>query len=147
EGDGDFYEIKPGRDLWETNFVADLSDFKLQVWKERGAGGSHVGFALADGTMHAHVSEVPARRYKKAHRHQAGTHIWAVTGTGYSLLWYDGDEEIGEVPWRHGVLYVPEFMMFHQHFNTSPAPARYLAVSLGSRRYPFLSIKREGIAG
>lgn len=147
EGDGDFIPIRPGRDLWETNFVADLSDFKLHTWAARGAGGSHVGFILADGTLHAHVSEIPTARYKKAHRHGDGVHIWAVTGSGYSLLWWEGKDELIEVPWRHGILYVPELMMFHQHFNTAPQPARYLAISLGSRRYPFLKFKRDGVAG
>jgi mannose-6-phosphate isomerase-like protein (cupin superfamily) len=147
EGDGDFIPIRPGRDLWETNFVSDLSDFKLHTWQARGAGGSHVGFALADGTMHAHVSEIPTARYKKGHRHGDGVHIWAVTGTGYSLLWNQGDKDLIEVPWRHGVLYVPELWMFHQHFNTAKEPARYLAISLGSRRYPFTNAKRDGVAG
>jgi mannose-6-phosphate isomerase-like protein (cupin superfamily) len=146
-GEGDFIPIKPGRDLWETNFISDLSDFKLYPWAARGGGGSHVGFALADGTMHAHISEIPTARYKKGHRHGDGVHIWAVTGTGYSLLWNEGDKDIREVPWRHGVLYVPELMMFHQHFNTSKVPARYLAISLGSRRYPFTKFKRDGVAG
>jgi hypothetical protein len=97
--------------------------------------------------MHAHVSEIPTARYKKGHRHGDGVHIWAVTGTGYSLLWYEGQKDLVEVPWRHGVLYVPELWMFHQHFNTAKEPARYLAISLGSRRYPFTKAKRDGVAG
>jgi hypothetical protein len=97
--------------------------------------------------MHAHVSEIPTARYKKGHRHGDGVHIWAVTGTGYSLLWNEGDKDLIEVPWRHGVLYVPELWMFHQHFNTAKEPARYLAISLGSRRYPFTKAKRDGVAG
>ena len=32
---------------------------------------------------------MPVGRYKKGHRHAAGTHIHAVDGSGYSLLWYD----------------------------------------------------------
>jgi hypothetical protein len=120
---------------------------KLHTWQARGAGGSHVGVALADGTMHAHISEIPTARYKKGHRHGDGVHIWAVTGMGYSLLWNQGDKDLIEVPWRHGVLYVPELWMFHQHFNTSQQPARYLAISLGSRRYPFTKAKRDGVAG
>ena len=40
-------------------------------------------------------------------RHSAGTHVHAVTGHGYSLLWYEGDSEFKQVPWRHGIMYLP----------------------------------------
>ena len=63
------------------------------------------------------------------------------------MLWNQGSKDLIEVPWRHGVLYVPEEMMFHQHFSTSKVPARYLAISLGSRRFPFSQFKRDGVAG
>ena len=39
------------------------------------------------------------------------------------------------------------FRSFHQHFNTSAKPARYLACSLGSRRYPIISLRRNSGAG
>ena len=147
EGDGDFTAIKPGRHMWETTFVPDLTKFELITWKERGAGGSNIVFILADGTLHAHTSEIPTARYKKGHRHGDGVHIFAVTGSGYTKLWYEDEEEFIEVPWRHGIMYAPPLWMFHQHFNTAPEPARYLAISMGSRRYPFSTIRREGIAG
>ena len=135
------------RNLWETNFVPDLSSFKLYDFDERGKGSKNISFILADGTMHAHVSQIPKGRYKKAHRHAAGTHVHAVDGTGYSLLWYEGDSEFREFPWEHGFMYTPPFWMFHQHFNTGPQPARYLACSLGSRRYPFISLRRRSSEG
>lgn len=135
------------RNLWETNFVPDLSSFKLYDFEERGKGSKNISFILADGTMHAHVSQIPKGRYKKAHRHAAGTHVHAVDGTGYSLLWYEGDSEFKEFPWEHGFMYTPPFWMFHQHFNTGPQPARYLACSLGSRRYPFISLRRRSSEG
>jgi hypothetical protein len=146
-GEGDFVSIRPGSHFWETNYVPDLTNFELRAWEARGAGSSNIAFVLSDGTMHAHMSEIPAGRYKKGHRHGDGMHVFAVTGSGYSLFWYDETEEFRSIPWRHGVMYAPPHLMFHQHFNTSPQPARYLAVGIGSRRYPFTRMRREAVAG
>lgn len=146
-GEGDFLPVRPGRHMWETNLVPDLASFELREWKARGAGGSNMMFVLADGTMHAHVSEMPVGTYKKGHRHGADFHVYAVTGHGYSLLWYEGDEDFRRVDWRHGVVYAPPDRMFHQHFNTSPEPARYLAVAFGGLRYPFTEDKRRTFLG
>ena len=33
--------------------------------------------------------------------------------------------------------------MFHQHFNSSNIPSRYLAVQMGSTRYPLFAVKRQ----
>ena len=152
EGEGEHTPVHRGMNVatlnvWETNFIHDLTSFKLYALNERGKGSKNVSFVLADGTMHAHTSETPAGRYKKAHRHAAGTHVHAVDGEGYTLLWHEGDSEFKEFPWRHGFMYTPPFWMFHQHFNTCPNPARYLACSLGSRRYPFIALRRRSAEG
>ena len=152
EGEGDHYPVHRGLNVatlnvWETNFVHDLTSFKLYDLHERGKGSKNVSFILADGTMHSHTSEIPTGRYKKAHRHAAGTHVHAVDGEGYTLLWHEGDSEFKEFPWKHGFMYTPPFWMFHQHFNTCDHPARYLACSLGSRRYPFISLRRRSAEG
>ena len=133
--------------LWETNFVPELTGFQLYELNARGKGSMNVFFQLANGTMHAHMSEIPVGRYKKAHRHAAGTHVHAIGGEGYSLLWFDGDSDFVELPWRHGFMYTPPFWMFHQHFNTCEIPARYLACSIGSARYPFISLRRVSNEG
>ena len=152
EGEGELVPVTRGAgvaklNIWETNFVPDLTGFKLYELNERGKGSLNVSFVLADGTMHAHCSQIPTGRYKKAHRHAAGTHVHAVDGEGYSLLWYEGDSEFKEFPWQHGFMYTPPFWMFHQHFNTCDHPARYLACSLGSRRYPFISLRKKSAEG
>jgi hypothetical protein len=152
DGEGE-YEVYNRADeraiahIWETNFVPDLDVFKLYDLDSRGKGSKNVIFALADGTMHAHVSEIPTGRYKKAHRHAAGAHVHAVSGEGYSLLWYEGDSDFREIPWRHGIMYAPPFWMFHQHFNTCGQPARYLACNIGSRRYPLVALRRRSAEG
>ncbi len=146
-GEGDFIPIRPGNHLWETNFVPDLAAIELKPWSERGAGGSNIMFILADGTMHAHISEMPAGTYKKAHRHPADFHVMCVTGQGYSLLWYEGDKDWVKVDWKHGTVFAPPDAMFHQHFNTGAVPARYLATAYGSLRYPFTEGKRKALFG
>jgi cupin superfamily acireductone dioxygenase involved in methionine salvage len=146
-GEGDFIPVRPGRNMWETNFVPDLAAFELKTWNERGAGGSNMMFVLADGTMHAHTSQMPVGTYKKGHRHGADFHVFAVTGHGYSLLWYEGETDFVRIDWQHGVVFAPPDQMFHQHFNTAPDPARYLAVAFGGLRYPFTTEKRHVFMG
>jgi uncharacterized RmlC-like cupin family protein len=146
-GEGEFIPKRPGRHMWETNFVPDLGAFELKQWDARGAGSSNMKFILADGTMHAHSSEMPVGTYKKGHRHGADFHVYTVKGEGYSLLWYEGDQDYVRIDWRHGVVFAPPDGMFHQHYNTSKAPARYLAVALGSMRYPFVESKMKLFSG
>lgn len=125
------------RDFWITNFVPDLGSFgELHGNGFRGKSSRSVVFLLADGILHAHMSEIPQGGYKKAHRHMGGTHIYPVTGRGYSLLWYEGETEPRRVDWQHGVCYSPPDNMYHQHFNLSDEPSRYFAVKFGNYRYP-----------
>jgi uncharacterized RmlC-like cupin family protein len=146
-GEGDFIPVRPGNHMWETNFVPDLGAIELKEWADRGAGGKNIMFTLADGTMHAHISEMPVGTYKKAHRHAADFHVMCVTGQGYSLLWYEGDQEFVRVDWKHGTVFAPPDQMFHQHFNAGARPARYLATAFGSSRYPFTESKRKSLFG
>lgn len=146
-GEGTFIPMRPGRHMWETNFVPDLASFQLQEWKARGAGGRNIMFVLADGAMHAHMSEISVGAYKKAHRHGPDYHIFPVTGEGYSLYWYEGDADFRRFDWRHGSVFAPADRLFHQHFNVSGEPARYLAIAFGGLRYPVTAEKRANYLG
>jgi len=146
-GEGDLTPASHGHHLWETNFVPDIGAIELKEYGRRGADGKNLKFVLADGVMHAHISEMPAGTYKKGHRHGPGICVMCITGHGYSLLWYEGETDVRRVDWRHGTVFAPPDQMFHQHFTTSPLPARYLATGLGSLRYPFCESQRIALSG
>ena len=147
-GEGEFLPNRPGQHQWETNFVPDMQTFDLPKWEARGAGGNMINFAFADSSMHCHISEFPTGTYKKAHRHDAGAHIFCVTGHGYSLLWLEGENPVAteRVDWHPGVLFAPpDGPTYHQHFNTSGVPARYLVFGFGGRRYPVLDSRKRNL--
>jgi len=146
-GEGDLVMVRPGNHMWETNFVPDLEKLELHGWEDRGAGSSNIMFVLADSTMHAHISEMLPGTYKKAHRHGPGAHVMCVTGTGYSLLWFEEEKDFLRIDWKHGVVFPPADKQLHQHFNTSNRPARYLATNVGGIRYPLTAAARRSGGG
>lgn len=117
------------RTYWDANFVPDATTFdQLDSWPERGGGGQTVHFPFRDTSMYAHISEFQPGQYKKAHRHHPGANVLILVGEGYSLLWEENDDERRRIDWGPYALFTPPMMWFHQHFNTSEGPARYLAM-------------------
>ncbi len=147
QGEGEMVETQVGRFMWETNFISDVANFKLEAWNRRGAKSSNMRFALAEGIMHAHTSEMPVGTYKKGHRHGPDFHVLTLKGEGYSLFWAEDDKDFIRIDWKPGVVFAPVDGIFHQHFNTSAFPARYLALAMGSLRYPLTAQKRAIFVG
>ncbi|MEX0753330.1 MAG: cupin domain-containing protein [Xanthobacteraceae bacterium] len=127
-GEPDYFSNKGEQKglLLVTNFVADAVNLPLISAKERGAGGGHIRFNMAKGSMNSHISQFPVGTYKKAHAHGPGAHVIILSGEGYSLMWAEG-EAPKRYDWQVGTMIVPPNMWFHQHFNTGTTPARYLA--------------------
>jgi uncharacterized RmlC-like cupin family protein len=146
-GEGELVLVRQGQNTWETNFVPNLGAIELQSYAARGADSMNIMFVLADGLMHAHLSEMYSGTYKKAHRHAPGFHVMCVLGHGYSLLWYEGELDFRRVEWRHGTVFAPAERQFHQHFATSKVPVRYLATAVGGLRYPFTTENRRNFFG
>lgn len=140
-GEGDLITVRPGNHMWESNFIPDLLEIELKEWADRGGGGANIMFVLAEGLMHAHISEMPVGVYKKAHRHGPGTHVMCVAGNGFTLLWYEG-EDFQRIDWKPGIVFPPPERQFHQHFNTGNYRARYLATCVGGLRYPLTTQNR-----
>ncbi|HYI89470.1 MAG TPA: cupin domain-containing protein [Beijerinckiaceae bacterium] len=128
-GEPDYFSNKGEQKglLLETNFVADAVNLPLISAKERGAGGGHIRFSMAKGSMNSHISQFPTGTYKKGHAHGPGAYVIILSGEGYSLMWPEG-EEPQVYPWEVGTLIVPPNMWFHQHFNSGKTPSRYLAL-------------------
>ncbi len=137
KGEGEFIPVRPGKHMWETNFVQDANHLELKSWAARGGNSSHIQLILADSILHAHISEMPVGTYKKAHRHGPDVHVFCLSGEGYSLFWYEGDQDFTRVDWNRGWVFAPPDMMYHQHFNSSADRTRYIAIGHGSVRYPF----------
>jgi len=145
KGDGTLYSVRNrSTKVWETNFIPDTRAIGLHSWSERGAGGANVMFELADGIIPTHISGFPVGTYKKAHRHGedvgGGALLLILEGTGFSLLWPPGQQEFQKLAWKRNSLFVAPSSWYHQHFNTGPTPARYLAMrGGGSHKYKMSS--------
>jgi len=122
---------RSGRNMWITNFISDIRSFGLDDAAGRGAGGQLTQFSMSNNSMVSHCSDFPPGTYKKAHRHGVGAHVIILGGEGYSLLWFDGDKDAVRVDWKEGTILSPMEWQYHQHFNTGPGRARYLAMRLG----------------
>lgn len=128
-GEKDYFSHSQLRE-WtlDTNFIPDALNLPLPSADVRGAGGGHIRFSLARASTSGHISQFPVGTYKKAHAHGPGAHVIILTGKGFTLSWPDGlDTEPERQEWQPGTLIVPPNAVFHQHFNTSVEPARYLA--------------------
>lgn len=121
-----------GRDrLTVTNVVPDALNFKLDAWEARGKGSTNMHWRMAGNTMiDLHVSEMPSKEYKRAHRHSSDAFVMLLSGKGYSITWPESQyEKRVRVDWQEGTLFVPPIYWYHQHLNPGDEPARYLAIN------------------
>ena len=144
-----------GYALTITNIVPDVPTIKLYpaghgVVKGGGAETVNHHFSLAKDALDSHIEEFQPARYERGHRHGPGANVLYLSGHGYTLMWppelgprpfTDGrGDEVIRVDWHAGTLFVPPTQWYHQHFNPSAAPARFIKVAgFGSRVYRLTS--------
>lgn len=133
DGADDYFERGeyPEPDWLTTNFVPDLRSSRTSDMDIRGAGNTVMHWTMAGNSMLSlHVSEIPPRQYKKAHRHSNGSIFLLLSGSGFSLTWPAGDwGQRRRVDWREGTLFAPPAYWYHQHLNPGHEPARYLSIN------------------
>jgi len=113
---------------WNGNFFPDMLAWdKFSSGDARGYASQLVGMRFPNSPITAHMAVFPPFTYKKAHRHGPGVVIIVLSGEGFSVMWSeDGKKEF--LRWEAGSVFVPPNRWFHQHFNASGTPARYLAL-------------------
>jgi quercetin dioxygenase-like cupin family protein len=124
----------------DTGLIPDLNEIQLFAAKARGLKNKSAEVVLSDNSMQTHVSEFEVGTYKRAHRHGPGSHVLAMSGVGYSLMWtaaprYSEALKKVRVDWKDGTLFVPPDRWFHQHFNAGPNSAKYMATTWIGGKY------------
>src|SRR5258705_1669603 len=125
-GEPDYFTPKSEKNgfLLVTNFLPDAVNLPLISAKERGAGGGHIRFNMAKGSMSSHISQFPVGTYKKAHCHGPSAHVIILTGEGFSLMWQEG-EKPQRYDWHGPPPTPPPNKRFPQPLKPRPAPGRY----------------------
>ena len=87
--------------------------------KQRGTGSTNMHWRMSGNTMiDLHVSEMPSKEYKRAHRHSSDAFVMLLSGDGYSITWPEAQyEKRVRVDWQEGTLFVPPIYWYHQHLN------------------------------
>ncbi len=140
--------VKLKERLSKTNFVANVRTMSLDNHGSRGPG-TNMHAIMANGHFITHVSEFPGQTYKKAHTAGGGVRVKSgltsevaylfLNGEGFDLQWGSGVQPAPGVPFERmdygaGTLLTPGDG-YHQHFNATPDPIRYLVLRFGN---PFL---------
>ncbi len=141
----------------KTNLVPDVNTAKLYpaghgnletAWREAGGSGTlNHHYSMAFDSLDSHVEEFQPAVYEIAHRHVGGAWLMYLNGHGYTLLWpmeagihpyADGHgDKVVRVDWHANTVFIPPTNWYHQHFNPSGTPARFIdLVSFVSRVYP-----------
>jgi len=148
---------KLGYAVSRTNLIPDVLTVKLYpaghgalntAWRKAGGSGTtNHHYSMAFDALDSHVEQFSPAAYEIAHRHLGGVYIMYLSGTGYSLLWPKsaGDQpyasghgdQVVKVPWHKNTVFIPPTDWYHQHFNPTRTPAKFLKnASFESRVYP-----------
>src|SRR3990170_1872546 len=111
----------------DPEFIHNIRKINLVPREKRGKGTRNMYIHMSGSAMLAHVSQFPVGRYKKAHRHGPGAHVFLLDSTGYTLMWNEG-EKPERYDWHEGTCISPPAGTWHQHYNTGNQPCKFVAL-------------------
>ena len=133
DGAADYFRPRENEEdlLVRTNLVRNIEGIKTRSFEYRGKGNTTFRPQMAGNSMLcAHVSEIPPKAWKKAHRQSGEAFVLVLSGAGYSLTWpEEAWHKKRRVNWKKGTLFSPPPYWYHQNFNSGSEPARYLAIN------------------
>ena len=103
-------------------------EIALKLDKELGVPAMRIG----EGRMHqvdVTLVEIPPGGKLAAHKHMAEEMMLIVSGKGYTEMWNGKTGKKEKVEWSEGDMLSPSLNAWHQHFNPSSAPARYVSIT------------------
>ncbi|MBI4523058.1 MAG: ethanolamine ammonia lyase-activating protein [Deltaproteobacteria bacterium] len=119
---------------WETNLIPDANSFVLDDYPMKGKGVRIMRFGLAGTTYGCHVQEFSVGSRSTFHRHGPGAMVTVTQGTGFAMVWREGEER-QRFEIRPGSIYSPGDLMYHGHFNTGHTTMRHFAMRGRSPKY------------
>jgi gentisate 1,2-dioxygenase len=116
----------------KANIVRNVRSTPARENDFRGKGSQSIRWQMAANTvLDMHVSEMPPLMVKRAHRISSNAFVLVLSGTGFSVLWREGQYgSRRRVDWKPGTLFVPPVFWYQQHLNSGNTPARYLAINV-----------------
>lgn len=115
-----------------ANFVQDIRQTATRKNDFRGGGNESIRWLMAGNSMLSmHISKLPPRMLKKAHRLTSNGFVLILSGEGVSALWREGAwNHRLRVDWQPGTLFAPPVFWYQQHLNTGLSSARYLVINI-----------------
>jgi len=119
---------------WETNLIPDVNAFALDEYPMKGPGVRIMRFGIAGTTYGCHIQEFPVGSRSTFHRHGPGAIVCVTQGTGFAMVWREGEER-QRFEIRPGTIYSPGDLMYHGHFNTGRTTMRHFAMRGASPKH------------
>ena len=138
--------VRPGNNIWETNFVPDLGDDRADaVGRPRRRLDQHQVRAGRRDHARAHLGDRAGDLQEGAPAQRRDARPDAHRRRLLAAVVRRRARDFKRVDWKYGVVFPPCEGQFHQHFVTSNHASRYVATGLGNMRYPLTDGERRAV--